>query len=86
MKFLCRDKIKKGKLEAVQSGLELFSILMERQEIGSDNLEFLRKLLQHIERGDLVAQVVHFEEEEPHAPDDQPDVHEKRRWIIYIYI
>ncbi|NXC57690.1 FADD protein, partial [Aleadryas rufinucha] len=77
MKFLCRDKIRKRKLETVQSGRELFSILMEQQEIASDNLEFLRKLLQHIDRDDLVAQLVRFEEEEPHAPGDQPDVHEK---------
>ncbi|NWH98874.1 FADD protein, partial [Tichodroma muraria] len=77
MKFLCRDKIRKRKLETVQSGRELFSILMEQQEIANDNLEFLRKLLQHIDRGDLLSQLVQFEEEEPHAPDDQPDVHEK---------
>ncbi|NXI04521.1 FADD protein, partial [Pachycephala philippinensis] len=78
MKFLCRDRITKRKLEAVQSGRELFTILMEQREIASGSLEFLRKLLQHIHRDDLVAQLVQFEEEEPHAPDDQPDVHEKR--------
>ncbi|NXM37543.1 FADD protein, partial [Gymnorhina tibicen] len=77
MKFLCRNNIRKRKLEAVQSGQELFSILMEQQEIARDNLEFLRKLLQQIDRGDLVARLVQFEEEEPHAPDDQPDAHEK---------
>ncbi|NWI74995.1 FADD protein, partial [Dryoscopus gambensis] len=82
MKFLCCNKIKKRKLEAVQSGRELFSILMEQQEIARDNLGFLGKLLQGIERGDLVARVVQFEEEEPHAPDDQPDVHEKPTAVI----
>ncbi|NXA97251.1 FADD protein, partial [Melanocharis versteri] len=82
MKFLCCDKIRKRKLEAVQSGLELFIILMEQQEIASDNLEFLRKLLQHIDRGDLLSLLVQFEEEEPHAPDDQPDVHERPVAVI----
>ncbi|NXJ18332.1 FADD protein, partial [Dicrurus megarhynchus] len=77
MKFLCRDKIRKRKLETVQSGRELFGILMEQQEISSGNLEFLRTLLQRIDRDDLVAQLVQFEEEEPHDPDGQPDVHEK---------
>ncbi|NXO16615.1 FADD protein, partial [Oriolus oriolus] len=82
MKFLCRDKIRKRKLETVKSGWELFSILMEQQEIASDNLEFLRKLLQHIDRDDLVAELVRFEEEETHAADDQPDVHEKPIAVI----
>ncbi|NXS88236.1 FADD protein, partial [Erpornis zantholeuca] len=82
MKFLCKDKIKKGKLQTVQSGRELFSILMELQEIASDNLEFLRTLLKHIQRDDLVAQLVQFEEEEPHAPGDQPDAHEKPVAVI----
>ncbi|NXB57945.1 FADD protein, partial [Struthidea cinerea] len=82
MKFLCRDKIRKRKLETVQSGRELFGILMEQQEISSGNLGFLRKLLQHIDRGDLVARLVQFEEEEPHAPDGQPDVHEKPIAVI----
>lgn len=82
MKFLCRDKIVKRKLESVQSGRDLFSILIEQQMISSSDLGFLRKLLQHIRRDDLVAQVVQFEEEEPHGPNGQPDEHEKRRWIV----
>lgn len=82
MKFLCSDKIGKRKLDEVKSGRELFCILMERQLIAHYNLEYLKKLLQHINRNDLLSQVVRFEEEEPHAPDDQPDGHEKRRWII----
>ncbi|NXE94357.1 FADD protein, partial [Menura novaehollandiae] len=82
VKFLCRDRISKRKLESVQSGRELFSILMEKQEIASDNLEFLKKLLEHIGRGDLVSQLRQFEEEELNAPDDQPDVHEKPNDVI----
>ncbi|NXE64310.1 FADD protein, partial [Calcarius ornatus] len=79
MKFLCRDKIKKGKREAVQVGLELFSILMEQQVIAPDKLEFLKELLRHISRGDLLALVEQFEQRELQAPEDQPDEHEKRR-------
>ncbi|NXM84745.1 FADD protein, partial [Oenanthe oenanthe] len=82
MKFLCRDKIGKRKLDAVQSGRELFSILMEQQLIAHDNLALLRKLLQDIRRDDLQSRVVQFEEEEPHAPDNQPDGHEKPVEVI----
>ncbi|NXM60980.1 FADD protein, partial [Illadopsis cleaveri] len=82
MKFLCRDKIGKRKLDAVQSGQELFSLLLEQQEITKDNVELLKKLLQHIKRHDLVSLVVQFEEGEPHAPDDQPDEHEKPCAVI----
>ncbi|NWV21278.1 FADD protein, partial [Origma solitaria] len=82
MKFLCRDKIRKRKLETVQSGRELFTILMEQQEIASYDVEFLRELLQHIRRDDLVSQLRQFEEEEPHAPGDQPDAHEKPSAVI----
>ncbi|XP_041315137.1 FAS-associated death domain protein [Pyrgilauda ruficollis] len=79
MKFLCRDKIRKRKLETVRSGLELFSILMEQQVVAHNNLGFLKELLQHISRGDLLSLVVQFEQGELRAPDDdQPDEHEKR--------
>ncbi|NXA10693.1 FADD protein, partial [Sapayoa aenigma] len=83
MKFLCRDKVKKRKLESVGSARELFSILMEQQDIAGDNLHFLRVLLEHIDRGDLVSQVKQFEEEgELGAPEDQPDEHEKPSDVI----
>lgn len=82
MKFLCRDKIGKRKLDSVQSGQELFDILMEQQAITKDNLELLKKLLQHIKRRDLLSQVMQFEEGGPQALEDQPDEHERCRWII----
>ncbi|NXI18349.1 FADD protein, partial [Irena cyanogastra] len=82
MKFLCRDRIKKRKLETAQSALELFSSLMEQQVIARDRLGFLKELLQHISRGDLLSLVVQFEEEELDAPDDQPDEHEKPVGVI----
>ncbi|NXD26160.1 FADD protein, partial [Spelaeornis formosus] len=82
MKFLCRDRISKRKLEMVQSGRELFTILLEQREIAADSLGFLRKLLQHISRSDLLSQLVQFEEEESHTCDDQPDGHEKPVAVI----
>ncbi|XP_074005865.1 FAS-associated death domain protein [Numenius arquata] len=79
LKFLCRGEISKRKLESVQSGRDLFAILIEQQLIASDNVLFLEKLLKNIKREDLVSQLKQFEEEgEVSAPDDQPDAHEKR--------
>ncbi|XP_009284988.2 PREDICTED: FAS-associated death domain protein [Aptenodytes forsteri] len=58
---------------------ELFSILLEQQLIASGEVSFLEGLLASIKREDLVSQLKHFVEEgEANAPDDQPDVHEKR--------
>lgn len=84
LKFLCRGKIGKRKLEAVRSGSELFAILLEQQVITSDKVAFLEGLLKSIKREDLVSQLKQFVEEgEVNDPDDEPDVHEKRRWIIF---
>ncbi|KFQ49929.1 Protein FADD, partial [Pelecanus crispus] len=83
LKFLCREKIGKRKLEAVQSGKELFSILLEQQLITSSRVSFLEALLQNIKREDLVSQLKQFVEEgEVRAPDDQPDAHEKPIEVI----
>ncbi|XP_029895387.1 FAS-associated death domain protein [Aquila chrysaetos chrysaetos] len=79
LKFLCRGKIGKRKLEAVRSGNELFAILLEQQLITSDKVAFLEGLLKSIKREDLVSQLKQFVEEgEVNVPDDEPDVHEKR--------
>ncbi|NXT81156.1 FADD protein, partial [Zapornia atra] len=83
LKFLCREKIGKRKLEAVQSGVELFIILLEQQLIASSKVSFLEKLLENIRREDLVLQLKQFVEEgEVTADDDQPDVHEKPIEVI----
>ncbi|NXR02546.1 FADD protein, partial [Sagittarius serpentarius] len=83
LKFLCRGRIGKRKLESVRSGGELFSILLEQQLIASDKVEFLEGLLENIKREDLVSQLKQFVEEgEVNAPDDQPDVHEKPIEVI----
>ncbi|NXT36695.1 FADD protein, partial [Pelecanoides urinatrix] len=83
LKFLCREKIGKKKLESIRYGGELFSILLEQQLIASDKVSFLEELLKNIKREDLVSQLKQFVEEgEANAPDDQPDVHEKSIEVI----
>ncbi|NXI42300.1 FADD protein, partial [Galbula dea] len=83
LKFLCTGKIGKRKLEFVQSARELFSILLEQQDITRTNVAFLEMLLENIKRQDLVSQLKQFVEEgEVSTPDDQPDVHEKPIEVI----
>ncbi|NXC34770.1 FADD protein, partial [Xiphorhynchus elegans] len=84
MKFLCRDRVPKRRLEAVRSGAELFAILQEQQHIGVHNLAFLRALLQHIRRADLLEQLRRFEEQgQPGAaPGDEPDEQEQPTSVI----
>ncbi|XP_008942344.1 PREDICTED: FAS-associated death domain protein [Merops nubicus] len=79
LKFLCRDRISKRKLESVRSGRELFTILLEQQDIARDKVDFLEELLKGIKRKDLVAQLNQFVEEGGiNTSDDQLDEHEKR--------
>ncbi|NXC66661.1 FADD protein, partial [Anhinga anhinga] len=83
LKFLCRDKIGKRKLEAVQSGMELFNILLEQQLIASNKVSFLEGLLENIKREDLVLQLKQFVEDgKVKSPDDLPDVHERPIEVI----
>ncbi|NXG76375.1 FADD protein, partial [Baryphthengus martii] len=83
LKFLCCNKIGKRKLESVRSGGELFTILLEQQDIAKDNVVFLEKMLKSIKREDLVSQLKQFVEEgEVNDPDDQPDMHEKPIEVI----
>ncbi|XP_068004508.1 FAS-associated death domain protein [Melanerpes formicivorus] len=79
MKFLCQEKIGKRKLESVQSGVELFTILLEQQDITRDNVAFLEEMLRDIKREDLLSKLKQFVGEgEVKASADQPDPHEKR--------
>ncbi|NXP16665.1 FADD protein, partial [Scytalopus superciliaris] len=79
MTFLCGDKIPKRRREGMRSGLDLFDLLLERGYISEQDLRFLRTLLQHIRREDLLELVQSFEERGHLAdPGDEPDEHEKR--------
>ncbi|XP_077178204.1 FAS-associated death domain protein [Paroedura picta] len=79
LKFLCQSKIGKGKLQSVTKGTELFTILLEQQDISSCNLEFLRELLKSLKREDLVTQLEHFEENVEGDTTDQLSIEEKRK-------
>ncbi|NXK58219.1 CASP8 protein, partial [Sylvietta virens] len=54
LKFLCRDRVNWGSLEAVRSPHDLFEVLQERDLLKAGNLAFVRELLYRIGRIDLL--------------------------------
>lgn len=61
LKFLCQRCVGKRKLERVQSGLDLFSVLLEQNELDSQHTELLRELLTSLRRHDLLRLLDDFE-------------------------
>ncbi|XP_074855034.1 FAS-associated death domain protein isoform X2 [Carettochelys insculpta] len=62
LKFLCRDKIGKRKLESVKTGNDLFTILLEQREIAREKTDFLQFMIKTIKREDLTVQLEEFVE------------------------
>ncbi|XP_072516444.1 FAS-associated death domain protein [Salminus brasiliensis] len=71
LKFLCQDHIGKKKSEEVESGIQLFELLLQRTEIGPGNTELLSQLLQRIGRNDLLEILHNYEQGS--TPDDVTD-------------
>ncbi|XP_053418511.1 FAS-associated death domain protein [Nycticebus coucang] len=61
LKFLCSRRVGKKKLERVQSGLDLFSVLLEQNDLEPDRTELLRELLASLRRHDLLRRLDDFE-------------------------
>lgn len=79
LKFLCQDRIGKRKLQAVKSGKDLFSLLLEQEAIAQDKVEFLRYLFKNIKREDLLTRLDQFAEGAEGDPANGLNVQEKRR-------
>ena len=71
MKFLCQD-LGKRRLEKIDSAIKLFQELMQRQELGPNNTEHLKILLNKIRREDLAVTLNNFESQCP-GPQNLPD-------------
>lgn len=61
VKFLCRDRVSKRKLELAQSGLDLFAVLLEQNELSAEDTVLLRELLGSLRREDLLRHLDDFE-------------------------
>lgn len=61
LKFLCRERVSKRKLERVQSGLDLFSVLLEQKDLERESTGLLRELLASLRRHDLLQRLDDFE-------------------------
>ncbi|XP_036991201.2 FAS-associated death domain protein [Artibeus jamaicensis] len=72
LKFLCQGRLGKRKLERVQSGVDLFSFLLEQNELDREHPELLRELLASLRRQDLLRLLDDFEEGRA-GPEEQQD-------------
>ncbi|XP_040826915.1 FAS-associated death domain protein [Ochotona curzoniae] len=61
LKFLCNGRVGKRKLERVQSGLDLFSVLLEQNDLEPERTDLLRDLLLELRRHDLLLRLEAFE-------------------------
>nr|BAC27384.1 unnamed protein product [Mus musculus] len=61
LKFLCRERVSKRKLERVQSGLDLFTVLLEQNDLERGHTGLLRELLASLSRHDLLQRLDDFE-------------------------
>lgn len=64
LKFLCLDHIPQKKQESINDVLVLFQRLQEEGMLEEDNLSFLKELLFHISRWDLLSRVLKSSPEE----------------------
>ncbi|XP_052047904.1 caspase-8 [Apodemus sylvaticus] len=64
LKFLCLDHIPQKKQESIKDVLELFQRLQEKEMLEEGNLSFLKELLFHISRWDLLSNVLNSSREE----------------------
>ncbi|XP_075140438.1 caspase-3-like isoform X2 [Leptodactylus fuscus] len=54
MVFLCGKNLSEGEKESIKKGLDLFKILIQKNLLSKDNLDFLKELLNRISRKDIL--------------------------------
>ncbi|XP_053304759.1 FAS-associated death domain protein [Spea bombifrons] len=73
LKFLCKGKISKRKLEGITRATDLFTALTEMDELSADKLDILEQMLRLIKRKDLVNEVSAYQA----GISTQPSVEER---------
>lgn len=62
LKFLCKDNLKKARLEKIKNSKELFVAIGEVAEDEEKQLDFLRQQFKNISRLDLESEVKNFQQ------------------------
>ncbi|XP_068922641.1 FAS-associated death domain protein [Petaurus breviceps papuanus] len=70
MKFLCKMKIGKRKLNEIEQGIDLFVCLMQQNLLSMSNTEFLISMLKSLKREDLIQELASCVENKP-GPGEQ---------------
>lgn len=81
LKFLCTD-IGKKRLEKINKGFDLFECLIERAQIGPDNTDLLRKLLNDIGQTVLLEIIDNYERQAASRPVYGLDAEERGLYIF----
>ncbi|XP_036618170.1 FAS-associated death domain protein [Trichosurus vulpecula] len=72
MKFLCKMKIGKRKLNEIEQAIDLFTCLMQQNLLSMGNTDFLISMLQSLKREDLIQELTNCVEKRP-SPEEQLD-------------
>ena len=69
LKMIDKPKFGKADLEKVRNGVDLLPLLQERDLHGINNLSFIKTILKHMKRDDLLKEVYNYEKESAKAAD-----------------
>jgi hypothetical protein len=72
LKMMGKPKFGKAELQKVRNGVDLLPLLQERDLYGINKLSFIKTLLKHMKRDDLLKEVCNYEKESAKAAGAKP--------------
>ena len=72
LRMMDKSKFGKVQLEKVSNCVDVLRLLQERDLLGINELSFIKTLLEHMNRNDLLREVNNYEEESVKAVDAKP--------------